>query len=292
VRVTDRLIFDTATRDTGRAREAAERAQEIVSSGTRIEHPSDGPAAAGMIVAFNMSSERFGAISKASAAASGELAAADGALDSVGTALSRARELAVQFSSSGYPQAQATGAATEVQGLLDQVISSLNTRYGNRYIFGGTQDGAPPFDSSGNYAGNAEARNVEIAPGVLEQANVLVGGMSADAGGLLKTLSDLRDALRSNYTPGAVQATLDGLDQGIDAVAVARSQAGVSMNAFDTATSTAQLASSDNQVRANQQGDVDLVEASIQLQATQTALEASFSATAQSFKLSLLDYLS
>ncbi len=300
MRVTDRLIFDTALLDTGRARDAAEQAQEVVSRGTRIQHPGDDPAASGMIITFNMSSDRFAAISSAAGAASDELSAADNALDGVGTALSRARELAVQFSNSTYSQAQRTGGADEVAGLLAQVVSDLNTRFGNRYVFGGNKDGSPPFDSTagatfGNYLGDGGVRQVEIAPGVLQQANVLVGSMSTDLtnpnpASVLKTLQALQAALQAN-DPAAVQATLDGLDAGINQVSTTRSQVGVSMNAFDTATSAARTQSGDDKVRANKQGDVDLVESSIQLQATQTALQASLAATAQSFKLSLLDYL-
>ncbi len=302
MRVTDRLIFSTATIETGRAREAAEQAQEVVSRGTRIQHPSDDPAGSGMIIAFNMSSDRFAAISTAAAAASDELSATDNALDGIGNALSRARELAVQFSNSTYSQAQRAGGAEEVAGLLGQIVSNLNTRFGNRYVFGGTKDGAPPFDPTtdpttglvlGTYRGDDGVREVEIAPGMLQQANVLVGSMStdsADPNSVLKTVQALQAALQAN-DPVAVQATLDGLDAGINQVSTTRSQVGASMNAFDTAISAARTASGDDKVRASKQGDVDLIESSIQLQATQTALQASLAATAQSFKLSLLDYL-
>jgi flagellar hook-associated protein 3 FlgL len=301
VRVTDRLVFHTATLETGRARDAAQQAQELVSRGTRIQHPGDDPAGSGLMVTFNMSSERFAAISSAAAAASDELSAADGALDGIGTALSRARELAVQLSNSTYSAEQRAGGALEVTSLMTQIVSNLNTRFGNRYLFGGNEDGSPPFDATvdptdptfGNYLGDDGVRQVEIAPGVLQQANVLVGSMSADSAdptSVLKTLQALQAALQAN-DPAAVQATLDGLDDGIKQVSTARSQAGASMNAFDTATSAAKTASGDDKTRANKQGDVDLVESSIQLQATQTALQASLAATAQSFKLSLLDYL-
>jgi flagellar hook-associated protein 3 FlgL len=291
VRVTDRLIFDSALLDTGRARDAAEQAQRIASRGTRVEHPGDDPAASSLIVAFRMSSERFAAIAGAAGAASDELSAADGALDGIGTALSRARQLAVQFSNSTYSQDQSAGAATEVQGLVSQIVADLNTRYGNRYVFGGTLDGAPPFDpASGAYLGDAGIRRVEVAPNVFQQANVLVGSFSTDPKGVLATLAQLRAALQADDA-AAVQATLDGLDAGIGQVSGARAQVGVSMNAFDAAASTAKAASGDDQTRANQQGEVDVVESSIRLQATQTALEASLAATAQAFRLSLLDFL-
>jgi flagellar hook-associated protein 3 FlgL len=298
VRVTDRLVFENATRNTARAREAAQQAQQAASTGVRVEHPGDDPAAAGLIDAHRMSSARFTAISSAAGAASDEIAAADSALDGVSTALSRARELAVQLANSTYSADQRQNGADEVDGLLKQIVSSLGARVGSRYIFGGTEDDAPPFQydpATGNatYVGAHDAREVEIAPGVTQQANVRADVAVAGYGGgtdVLATLQTLRTALRSNDV-SAVQATLDGLQAGIEQVATARAQAGVSMNAFDAAKSAARVASDEDEVSAGKLGDIDLADAAIQLQATQTALQASYAATAQSFRLSILDYL-
>jgi flagellar hook-associated protein 3 FlgL len=294
VRITDRLIFDSARASTAQARDAAQAAQDLVSNGTSIQHPGDDPAGAGLMVAFQMSSDRFAAIQSATAAASDELNAADGALDGVSTALSRARELAVQFANSTYTGAQRAMGAVEVGGLVQQVVSDLNTRFGNRYIFGGNEDGAPPFQSDGTYVGDAGIRQVEVAPGVYQQANVRADVAIQGVGGgtdVLKTLQALQTALTNDDVAG-VQGTLDALDASINQVATARAQAGTSMSALDAASSAAKIASGDDKTQASKQGDVDLADAAIQLQATQNALQASLAAAAQSFRVSLLDYLS
>ena len=291
MRVTDRLVFDNATRDTARARTAATEASSQASTGTRINHPSDDPAAAGMIQSFQMSGARFAAIGQAAGLASDELSTVDGALDSVATAVSRARELAVQFSNSPYSASQRAGGALEVGQIIDHVRSMLNTKFGNRYVFGGTKDDTQPFDATGNYVGDNGVREVEVAPGVRQGANVLLGGMSATVpGGLLQVLGALQTALSTNDQPG-VAASLTGLTAGTDAVANARADVGASMHAFDTAVTASKVAADGQRSEASKLGEVDLVDASIQLQATQTALQASMSAAAQSFKLTLLDYL-
>ena len=293
MRVTDRLMFESARVSTAQARDAAQAAQETVSRGTRIEHPGDDPAGAGLMVAFGMSSDRLGAISSAAAAASDELSAADGALDGVSTALSRARQLAVQFASAGYTSAQRAMGAQEVGSLTAQIVSDLNTRFGNRYLFGGNADGSEPFAADGSYLGDHADRQVEVAPGVYQQSNVRADVAIHGFGGgtdVLKKLQELQGALEGN-DPDAVQGTLAGLDASIDQVAAARAQAGTSMNALDAASAAAKIASGDDKTRAAKQGEVDLTDAAIQLQATQNALQATLSAAAQSFKISLLDYL-
>jgi flagellar hook-associated protein 3 FlgL len=243
---------------------------------------------------------RLTAIAGATHAASDELAAADSALDGVSTALSRARELAVQLSNATYSASDRQVGAKEVDGLVAQVVSALNTRVWNRYIFGGTRDDAPPFQTDGSYVGDHGDRKVEIAPGVTQQANVradvALKGYDDASGAydarkdVLATLQDLATALRANDVTG-VQGTLDRLQAGITQVASARAQAGVSMSAFDSAASAAEIASDHAELSAGKLRDVDIAEASIKLQATRTALEASYAATAQSFRLSILDYL-
>ena len=300
MRVTDRLVFENASRNTGRARTAAEEARQALARGTRVEHPGDDPAKAGLILAHRMSADRLTAISGATSAAADEIGAADSALDGVSTALSRARELTVQLSNATYSASERQDGAKEVDGLLAQVVSSLNARVGNRYIFGGTKDDAPPFQTDGSYTGDHADRKVEIAPGVTQQANVradvaLKGYDEASQTydsqkDVLATLQRLGAALRANDVTG-VQGTLDGLQAGITQVANARAQAGVSMSTFDSAASAAQIASDRDRVNAGKMSDVDIADASIQLQATQTALEASYAATAQSFRLSILSYL-
>lgn len=295
MRVTDSLVFQSAMIDTARAREAAQQAQQLASTGARLTHPSDDPAGAGLLVAFHMDEARFTAIAGAASSASDELSAADAALGDIATSLSRAKELAVQFGSAGHTQDQAAAGALEIGTLISQIVSDLNTRFGSRYLFGGNQDGAAPFDSAGGYHGDLGAagiRRVEIAPGVLQQANVQADAAVGLGGGtdLFQVLHALQSAMQLNDT-AAIRGTLDGLDAGIGQIAAARSQGGAFQHAFDTAVTASTNMSDAAKVSAGKVGDADLIESAIQLQATQTALEAALSATAQSFKLSLLDYL-
>jgi flagellar hook-associated protein 3 FlgL len=293
VRVTDSLVFQSAILQTGRAREAAEQAQQVASSGARLSHPADDPAGAGLLVAYRMNAERFTAIASATAAASDELTAMDGALGDVSTTLARAKELAVQFASAGHSSADANVAAQEVDGLVGEVRASLNARYGDRYLFGGSQDRSVPFDAGGAYHGDAAVRQVEIAPGVLQPVGLRADAFAKGAGGgvdLFQALGALRTALQQ-ADPDAVRAAIDGLDAGAAQVSAARAQAGTYQHAVDAATSASRALSESATVGAGKVADADLIESALRLQASQTALEASLSAAAQSFRLSLVKYL-
>jgi flagellar hook-associated protein 3 FlgL len=259
----------------------------------RVVHPGDDPAAAGLATQVASVLSRADAIASGAQAAADELGVADGAFNDVTGALARATVLATQFGSAGYTAAQRATAADEIAALQKQVISALNTTVEGRYIMGGTLDGQPPFDAAGNYQGDANVRQVETAPGVWQDASVRADVAVKGAGGgldVLALLGTLQTALRANDQAG-VAAALTPLGTATGQVATARSQIGLAMNAFDTAVSVNKTVGTDARTRASHLLEADVIEATTALAQAQQALQASLSATAQGFKLTLLNYL-
>jgi flagellar hook-associated protein 3 FlgL len=293
MRVTDRLLFDRATRDTARARSDAELAISRASSGLRLQRAKDDPGAAGQVVLDRARADRLEAIAATAARASDELVSADGALGAVTTAVARARELAVQLSSGTYGAAERAGAAAEVRNLLSGAIASLNAEAGGRYVLGGNLDGAPPFDAAGNYGGDAAVRQVEIAPGVLSASSVRADVAVKGAGGgvdVLATLSALATALAANDLTG-IRAALDPLTQGTAQLARARAEAGNAMSTLDAAVAAGRAGRDEATAAAARLTDMDVVQAASDLARSQRALDAALTATAQGWKLTLLDKL-
>lgn len=293
MRVTDRMIFDGASRSAQGARERMNAAIQETSSGAKLVHPGDDPVAAGLSVSRRYGAERFAAIESGVSRASDELAVADTALGSLGDLVSRAQELAVQMSNSTYSESDRRAAAAEAATLVDQAVALLNTRHGTRYLFGGTADGAPPFSPDGAYHGDAGIRQVEIAPGVLADASIRADTAFTGAGGgvdVLGTLKELSRSLEAN-DPAAIRATLGNLDAGVSQVARARSSAGARMAALDTAQGIAKSAQDALKVEISHLEDADPIDAATRLALAQQALDASLTASATSFHLTLLDKL-
>lgn len=308
MRVSDQMIYDRAQVDGGAARSRLDEATARASTGVRVVHPGDDPAAAGLVTAERIKQQRLEAIASSAGRASDEIAAVDGALAGISTALARASELAVQLGSDPYSAAERAAGAKEVQGLLASILGDLNVKVGNRYVFGGTADASPPFaglvlDGAGNvdaaltgvYAGDANVRQVEIAPGVYQDASVRADVAVRGAGGppavdAVATLAALANALAANDKAGAAAAQA-GLDRAITQLSTARGQAGAIMNALDTAVAANETARDDAEKRISTLADVDVIQAASELALAQHALEAALTATAQSFKLSLLGKL-
>ena len=293
MRVTDKMTFDRGAARTGEGRSRLEEALAEASTGLKVKHPWDEPAATAPIVAHRLAIKRFEAIEQVSNRASDELVAADNALGGLSDALARARELAVQLSNDTYTAADRKGAAAEIRQILQHSVGQLNTQVGNRYIFGGNKDNAPPFTSAGAYVGDDGVRSVEVFPGVLQDISIRADVIAKGAGGgvdVLGTLGALATALEANDLSG-VRGSLDPLDSSVAQISLGRSQAGAAMNTVDVAAAAAR-ASSDNE-KGSLAGltEVDMFEAASKLALAQRALEAAVSATAQSFDLSLLKKL-
>ncbi|MFT3709079.1 MAG: flagellin [Archangium sp.] len=293
MRVSDQAIYGLANLRISRARQESVDAGEQVSSGKKVEHPWDAAADSGLIVHHAQESARETAIQSAAQRSSEELVMADGAWDQVTTSLTRLKELATQMANDTYSAADRAGAATEAQQLFGAIVSQANVRLGERYLFGGTTDRTPPFDATGNYSGDANVRRVEIAPGVMNDASTRADVALKGAGGGVDVFASIQNFITALSTNNGanVRVAVQSMDDSLNQITAERSRVGAMMNTFDVAATMAkQNLDAAKDARASLE-DVDIFEASTRLAASQRALEASMSAAAQQFKLTLLDKL-
>jgi flagellar hook-associated protein 3 FlgL len=293
MRVTEPMIYGQTIDRANAALSKLAHAQGELSTGLRVQSPGDDPQAAGMLVRHRFDEAQITAIQSGAQSAAGELNAADSALGSITTALARAQVLATQFGNDTYNADDRAAAAEEVDGLYKQVLGSLNARFGDRYVFGGYRDDQVPFADDGSYRGDTGVRQVEVAPGVYEDASIRADIMAKGTGGgvdILQTLTDLSAALRANDS-GAVRASLAPIQAASNQVSAAQSQVGTSVNIFTSTASSCATQIIDEKKVIGQLGDADVMDASTQLSLAQYALNATLSAASQTLDFSLVNLL-
>jgi flagellin-like hook-associated protein FlgL len=137
-------------------------------------------------------------------------------------------------------------------------------------------------------------RSVEVAPGLYQtsslDANTIVKGGSTGVD-FLKTLSDLSTALANN-DGDAIRSSIGNINTAIDQINVGRTQAGMGVDAFQAAVSTADAAVSDETSRMGKLMDADIIDATTRLTSAQYALNATLTAAAKTMNMSLVDKLS
>jgi flagellar hook-associated protein 3 FlgL len=295
VRVTDKMLFDSASLLSGRARDNVEEASQEVSTGVRVQHPWDDPGAAAAVIGQKAHADRMQAIGKLADQASDELNAADDALGQLDNVLNRAQQLATQFANDTYSASERAAAGQEVDGLVAQALTLANTKFGSRYVFGGFKDNAPPFDATGAYQGDSGVRQVEIAPGQYEGVSVpgdsLFGGPSTPGSSdLFATLKNLSTALKTNDV-ASITGSLESIGQGIDQVLQGRAKTGTAVNVLQTAVSASQVAVQSDTAASAKLTNADVVTSASKLAFAQQALNAALTASAKSFQFSLVDKL-
>jgi flagellar hook-associated protein 3 FlgL len=145
----------------------------------------------------------------------------------------------------------------------------------------------------GTYQGDTGVRQVEVAPGVYEDASIRADVTAKGVGGgvdVLQTLTDLSAALRANDSD-AIRASITSLQTGSNQVSAAQSQVGTSVNIFTSTVNTCAAQITDEKKVIGELGDADVMDASTKLSLAQYALNATLTAASQTLNFSLVNLL-
>ncbi|WP_338825200.1 Flagellar hook-associated protein 3 [Moorella humiferrea] len=307
VRITNRMLGQNVVRNINRNLEYMYRVQEQMSTGKRVNRPSDDPIVVARVLAFKTSIAANDQYKKNMEDAKGWIDASESALGMATDVLQRARELAVYGANGTMPEESMQALGEEVEQLLDEMVQVANTSYGGRYLFGGTYTTGTPFEKESDptnpdypvkYEGNTGELNWEIAPGVVIPVNengskVFMEAVNDGAGGklsLFKLLSDLSGALkRGNY--GQVEASLGKFDQAIDHLLNIRAALGAKSNRMEMAMSRLDDTQIGLTTTMSKLEDVDLAETVMNYKNRENVYLASLATGAMVLQPSLIDYL-
>jgi flagellar hook-associated protein 3 FlgL len=291
MRISDSMIYDQASYNMANAEEQVQTAAEVSSTGIQVTHPWDNPAAAGLAVVYQSSSANFAALAQSTQAASDELSSADAALNSIGNSISQAVTLSQEVGSGVFTAAQQAGTVAQITGIQNDIVQALNTQVGDRYIFGGTIDNAPPFSAAGAYSGNTAVRQVEIAPGIYQNASVRADVAVKGVGGgidVFAALSALSTAVTTSNQAG-ILAAQGQLDTALQQVFTVQTEEGGDAAAFQTANAVNTTAQTATTTDLGDLIDANETTAASQLAQAQTAMQAAVDASQTSFQLSLVN---
>src|ERR1700690_2602524 len=165
-----------------------------LSTGKRINQPSDDPYGASVVVNLNSQLSAQASYGANISDGTGWLNTASGALTNIDNMVQRVRELAVEGANGTESATDGANAAAEINQLIDQIKQAANTTYNGSYIFAGTLTSTPPYPSGSTdaFQGNTTAISRQVGPGASVQINTDISGLlgngpSANDGGLLDT---------------------------------------------------------------------------------------------------------
>jgi flagellar hook-associated protein 3 FlgL len=268
-----------------------------LSTGKRVNTPSDDPLAAAQMVANSDHTARTDQYLHNLDTLTGQLQTADSAISSVVTALTRAITLGVQGSTGTVSDANRQQIAQDLIGIQAQVLQLANTEVNGTFLFGGTETSSPPFtldpaSATGvAYNGNDQTNNVQIADGLNVQTNKpgsqLFQGSTANVFGALQQLIT---ALQAGSTSNAATAT-NQLRGAFDNLGSERIFFGNTVNQLNSTQTFLQQEKVSLSSQATSLIGADITKSASDLTRAQTAYSATLAAAAKILPTSLLDYL-
>lgn len=139
----------------------------------RMIKPSDDPVAAARVLQAKSDLNKLGQYEKNNNSAKSFLQFTDQALEDLTEVYMRAKELVLaQSNAAGASRQSRKVVATEVQQLYEQALAVANSKFGERYVFGGFQTLDKPFSASGEYLGDKGDIMLETNKGNFTPINI------------------------------------------------------------------------------------------------------------------------
>lgn len=133
---------------------------EQMSTGLRVNRPSDDPIAASQAVVLSQAQAETSQYASARNFANQRISQEESTLGQVTLAIQSAQEKIVYAGNGSLSDDDRASLATDLQGIRDQILNLANSQDGNgRYMFGGYNTDKAPFGADGKYVGGAS--NVE-----------------------------------------------------------------------------------------------------------------------------------
>lgn len=297
MRIANKTIYDTIKNNLLRTSEEMTRANQVISSGKRINRPSDDPVGQVTVLGLRSSLANIEQLGRNITMGRSWLDMAESAMNQTEEVLSEAKALAVQMSNSTQGQTQRENAAQQVEGYIEQILSAANTQVDGRYIFSGTKTDTTPFaydreQGQVDYQGNGTSFKVRIG----KDMEVEVGRDGRDVFGapdgdsMFKTLIDFAHSLRSNDAAG-IQDAIGELQGQLDSVNSSIAENGarsIRLNLRESIIEDLDLSYTE---RKSTLEDADLAEAVVDLKTKELAYQAALASSSRVMQMSLVNYL-
>ncbi|GAJ39268.1 flagellar hook-associated protein FlgL [Saccharococcus caldoxylosilyticus] len=274
--------------------------QEQLSTGKKINRPSDDPVVAMKGIAYRTNLTEVEQFKRNFSEAYNWIENSDAALDKATQALQRIRELVVQASNDTYEATQRQAISQEIKQLTDQLVMIANTKVGDKYIFNGTNTLEPPVQMNGTSittSDNAEEVKIELAKGIyigvnVDPTKVFHYDASQKGKGLFSDLQSLANDLDDPAKTGKeINEYLGYIDQHITNLLGVRAELGARMNRIelmedriDSQQVIAEKMLSDNE-------DVDMEKVITDLKTQESVHRAALAVGARIIQPTLVDFL-
>ncbi len=297
MRITQKIIFDDFMRDINKNRSQMAGIQSDLSSGKRVRIPSQDPISfqRSRILEENIRKQEQYQKNISSGLRQGRLAqeALDEAIDN----LIEIKRILTHGATDTSRETVRESMAQEIAGIRDTMVMTLNSSYGDRYLFGGTNSSVEPmvFDETapGGVAGNSNATAPRVQAGDQMFVDISVTGAElreTGAGDMFAVIGDIEQALLDNDRE-TLNLLLGDITEVIDHTSILASRLGNNINRLEFMNEQYESTNIVLKSNVSELTDTDFAKAFSDMQRTQIAFESAMAVHTQMIHNTLLDYL-
>jgi flagellar hook-associated protein 3 FlgL len=279
------------------AQQAEDNAAQELSTGRRVNLPSDKPAAEASMIGENSRSAAVDQYTANSDSLTDVLNTANSTLSSVNTLLQRAVSLGVEGATGDMNQTDLNSIAEEVSNIKSQMLSLANTSYAGHYLFGGTANSSAPYVADAtnpdqiDYVGNSQQNKVQIGTGLSVSANLPGSSIFSQSGAnVFDALQSLVTALQAGNS-SAIATAQTSVSSALSAVGTAQVFYGSTVDELSTNETYLSQEKLNITTYENTLVSADTAAAATNVTQAETALSTTVAAAAKMNQVSLLDYL-
>lgn len=298
-RVTQSMLSSNMLRNLNTSYGKMSKMQDNLTSGMKITRASDDPVVAVKGMQYRTQLDKVQQFQRNMNEAEAWLDTTDAALDQVGTALNRVKELVVQAANDTNTADERAKIKLEIDQIRQQIQDVANTQLGGKYIFSGTKTQTPAFkDGIINNDINTEQVKIEVFDGVqltvntadaqtiFTNADKVLETISNTLGDDTKTGKEIGDLLGSiatdnNSTIADIQGRI--LD--------ARADVGARMNRVELMTNRLDIQEINVTKQKSLNEDTDYAETITKMVTQESIHQAALSVGAKIIQQTLVDFI-
>lgn len=286
----------TVINDIEQSDQALQTAYQQVSTNQKVNVASDNPSAAAVYVTLQSQAANLDQYTTNAESVLSQAQTADSILSSVVSLLNRAITIGTEGASSS-SSADNSSLASDIKGILSNVVSLANTSVGGVSLFGGSVSGTTVFkaDASSStgytYNGNDSVNTATVGNELSIQINIPGDTLFTNgSASVLGSLSDLASALASGSSTD-IGAAANSITTALNYISQQHAVYGATIN---TLTSQEEYLSQESVTLTSQETSlvgIDAATAAEELSSAEVQNSAVYEASAKILQNSLLNYL-
>jgi flagellar hook-associated protein 3 FlgL len=271
--------------------------EQQIGSGLSVNVPSDNPAGAAALVLTADQTSQEDQFQRSIGSIQGEIQSADSALNSVTESLQQAISLGVEGANGTVNEEDRQAIIAQVQGIQSQLLSLANLSYQGNYVFAGTASQTAPYvlnasSASGvTYQGNSGINRLTLGNNFTVQTNLPGSQLfSSPSNSVFQSIQNLITSLQGGNTT-SIGTAVNEVSSALDYVDEQQVFYGNALSQLTTQQTYLSSETPNLAQQANTEGGADLTVVISNLTSSQTSLQASLEAVAQTSQTDLFSYL-